>query len=56
MPFSNMDVEKNASATTMSVMDSSFLVRIWESEPINLLPTSKYKKCENRYFSVLYSF
>ena len=25
MPFSNVDVEKNASATTMSVMDSSFL-------------------------------
>ncbi|GEM_PF-3904586 len=25
MPFSNVDVEKNASATTMSVMDSNFL-------------------------------
>ena len=24
MPFSNVDVEKNASATTMSVMDNSF--------------------------------
>ena len=29
--------------------DYSF-IRIWESEPINLIPTSKYKKCENHNF------
>ena len=28
MPFSNVDVEKNASATTMSVMDTQYLLSL----------------------------
>lgn len=33
-----------------------YFIRIWESEPINLIPTSKYKKCEKSQFLGIVQF
>lgn len=33
-----------------------YFIRTWESEPINLIPTSKYKKCEKSQFLGIVQF
>lgn len=35
---------------------SLYFIRTWESEPINLIPTSKYKKCEKSQFLGIVQF
>ena len=33
-----------------------YFIRTWESEPINLIPISKYKKCEKSQFLGIVQF